>query len=59
MTIRRTPSTLALRNAAEHASTEPVTNMQVVAILHSGDGRGSHVRGIFDDVWLSALAQAT
>lgn len=59
MTIRRTLSTLTPRNAAENASTESVTDMQIVAILHSDDGRGSHVSAIFGDVRLSALAQAS
>lgn len=49
---------LTLRNAAENASTEPIADFQIVAILRGEGGHPSHVRAIFGDAWLSSLAQA-
>lgn len=48
---------LTLRNTAENASTEPITDAQIVAILRGEGGHRSHVLAIFGDAWLSTLAR--
>ncbi len=52
------PGMPTLRSAAENASTEPITDAQIVAILRSEGGLRSHALAIFGDAWLSSLAQA-
>jgi hypothetical protein len=52
------PDLLALRNAAENASNEPITDAQIVDILRGACGSGSHMRAIFGDVSLRGLSRA-
>ncbi len=52
------PGMLTLRNAAENASTSPLTDDQIVATLRHGSGEASHVRAIFGDTTLASLAEA-
>lgn len=49
---------LAVRNAVENASTEPISNEEILAILRGEGGRGSHLRAVFGDVSLRGLARA-
>ena len=49
---------LAIRNAVENASVEPITDAQIVAILRGGEGCGSHLRAVFGDVSLQGLSKA-
>ena len=49
---------IILRHAAENASNEPISDAGLVAILRGEGGAGSHVRAVFGDVSLQALARA-
>lgn len=49
---------LALRNAVENASTEPVSDDGIRAILRGEGGRHHQVRALFEDCSLAALARA-
>lgn len=48
----------ALRHAAENASNDPITNEGLFAILRGEGGTGSHLRAVFGDASLQALASA-
>ncbi len=52
------PNLLILRNAAENASTDPITDAQIVAILRGEGTNQSHLRAIFGDVSLPSLYAA-
>ena len=49
---------LALRHAIENASTVPVTDEQIAAILRGEDGRDSHVSALFGDASLASITAA-
>jgi hypothetical protein len=49
---------IAIRHAVENASTEPIADDGILAILRGAGGAGSHVRAVFGDVSLSMLARA-
>ncbi len=49
---------IAVRHAVENASTQPITDDEIVAILRGGGGSGTHLRAIFGDASLQALASA-
>lgn len=52
------PALLTIRNAVENASTSPVTDATILAILRGGPGSGSQLRAIFSDVSLAVLSRA-
>jgi uncharacterized membrane protein YccC len=52
------PALLALRNAAENASNEPIADADIAAILRGAAGSPSHMRAIFGDVSLQGLSRA-
>ncbi len=49
---------IALRHAVENASNDPITDSGIVAILSGSGGSGSHLRAVFGDASLRALADA-
>lgn len=49
---------LALRNAVGNASNHPLSDTEIVAILRGGHASGSHLRAVFGDVSLRAIAHA-
>lgn len=52
------PRMSTLHNAAENASTSPVTDAAIVGILRDEGGNASHVRAVFGDASLAVLALA-
>ena len=56
--MRDSKGLLTIRNAVENASTVPITDEQIVAMLAGGDGCVSHLQAIFGDVTLQALSRA-
>ena len=52
------PGVLVLRHAVENASSAPVTDDDIAAILRGHGGRASHVRAIFEDASLATIAAA-
>jgi hypothetical protein len=49
---------LAIRHAAENASSESITDDAILAILRGEGGLTSHVLAVFGDVSLGALLKA-
>lgn len=49
---------LFIRHAVENASSEPITDDGIIAILRGEGGTGSHLRAVFGDVSLHVLASA-
>jgi len=49
---------VVLRHAVENASDELITDDGIIAILSGADGNGSHMRAIFGDASLHAIADA-
>ena len=56
--MKDTNGLLTIRNAVENASTVPVTDEQIVAMLAGADGCVSHLQAIFGDVTLQTLSRA-
>ena len=54
----REPGMLAIRHAVENASNERITDSGIMAILRGAEGAPSHVRAVFGDVSLRAIASA-
>ncbi|MCJ2081168.1 hypothetical protein [Methylobacterium sp. J-090] len=44
-----------IRNAIENASREPITDGDILALLHGAGGHASHRRALFSDVALATL----
>ncbi len=56
MTKAVVPGMLAIKHAVENASNQPITEAEIIAVLQGAGGNPSHVRAIFGDVSLQAIA---
>ncbi len=56
--MRRKPGMLTLRNAAENAGIDLISDGLIAAVLRGDEGAGSHLRAISGDASLVTLAEA-